>query len=212
MKRNVSVITGGESNDPRQVNDFYPTPSASVQSLIDTGILINAKSFRDPCAGAGHITRVLKKELGVSLDISAEDLIAYEGREDYILTGIDFLKAKPYMVDAIVTNPPYSRAILMPFVEKCLQESNRFTAMFLKITFLESTARKGFFDTNKTLKFVMPFSNRQPMYKNGEIKKGKSNAIMYAWFIWDKEYNGEPTIRLLDNSDLVKENKQKEIY
>lgn len=216
MKRKnkqIGVITGGKSSDPRQEHDFYPTPSASTQALIDTGVLDGCKAFRDPCAGRGHITDVLGEHFTVAYNnaLFAEDLIDY-GANHWIETGVDFLKAEPYKVEAIVTNPPYSRDILMPFVDKCLAESTKITAMFLKITFLESTARKEFFDTNKTLKYIMPFSNRQPMYKNGEVVKGKSNAIMYAWFIWDKTYNGEPTIKLLDNSELVKENKSKGVY
>lgn len=211
--KKVSVITGGKSDDPRQINDFYPTPSASVQSLIDTGVLDKCSTFRDPCAGQGHITDVLAGNLmgEYGKTLFAEDLYDYSGKH-WIETGIDFLKAEPYIVDAIVTNPPYDKKVLMPFVEKCLSESDSITAMFLKITFFESSSRDEFFEKNKTLKYVIAFANRQPLYKNGEIVKGKSNAIMYAWFIWDKSYNGEPTLMRINNSESVKENKDRGIY
>ena len=213
MSKNVSILTGGATESIRQEHDFYPTPSASTQALIDTGVLDDCKTFRDPCAGLGHITDVLAENLVCEYGstLFAEDLIDYNGKR-WIKTKQDFLTSEPYIVDAIVTNPPYSREVLMPFVEKCLAESDKVTAMFLKITFLESLSRKEFFDNNKTLKYVMPFSNRQPLYKNGEVVKGKSNAIMYAWFVWDKSYCGEPTIKLLDNSELVNENKKNNIY
>ena len=44
MSKNMSILTGGTTDSIRQQNDFYPTPSASIQALIDTGVLDECSS------------------------------------------------------------------------------------------------------------------------------------------------------------------------
>jgi len=38
------------------------------------------------------------------------------------------------------------------------------------------------------------FKKRIKCAKNGEFEKIGSSAIAYAWFIWEKGFNGKPTI------------------
>ena len=48
---------------------------------------------------------------------------------------------------------------------------------------------------NKTVAFQMfyQFSKRLTIHKDGIDKSGGKTA--YAWFVWDKQYAGEPVIR-----------------
>ena len=206
----VSLITGGASKaNKRSITDYYPTPTATTQALLNEQPFENINTILEPACGLCHISNVVKKEYPYA-NIKSSDLHFYG--DNSIETGVDFLTEKyDTKFDLVITNPPYSRDILMPFVSKTLEVSNRYVAMFLKITFLESISRKDFFDNNKTLKTVYIFSNRQPIYKNGEVT-GASNAICYAWFLWDKQYNGNPEIKLLNNSKLIKSNKANGIY
>ena len=66
--------------------------------------------------------------------------------------------------------------------------------MFLKIQFLEGKDRRKLFDKLPP-KYVYVNSARQTCYINGNMNKKMSSASCYCWYIWQKGYNGEPTIR-----------------
>lgn len=96
----------------------------------------------------------------------------------------------------IITNPPYKYA--KEFVEKALNTipTGNKVAMLLKLLFLEGKARKELFRKYPP-KHVYVFSGRIMCAKNGEFEKmkaGGGSAIAYAWFIWEKGYDGKPTL------------------
>lgn len=111
---------------------------------------------------------------------------------------VDFLKLddKTRWDGDIITNPPYKYA--KEFVEKALNTipiGNK-VAMLLKLLFLEGKARKELFRKYPP-KYVYVFSGRIMCAKNGEFEKmkaGGGSAIAYAWFIWEKGYDGKPTL------------------
>jgi len=214
-KSNVSIITGG-STGTRDETDFYPTPTCSIKSLINylwQEKKLHSEDFiLEPCAGDGQITHVLYEE-GFTNSIST-DLHLYHPRKMDVIGYMDFLDEDyPFIdgIDWIITNPPYDSKILMPIVEKCLNVADKGVAMFLKLTFLETIKRAEFFKKNGKLKTVLVMANRQPMYKRGIYQKA-SNAIAYAWYIWDTNYNGLPTIDWIDNARDCKENRELGIY
>lgn len=69
-----------------------------------------------------------------------------------------------------------------------------YTIMFLKIQFLEGQARKEMFKKYPP-KYVYVNSERQLCAMNGEFDKYKATALCYCWFVWEKGFTGEPTIR-----------------
>jgi len=194
----VSLITGGKGIADRSPTDFYPTPTASIKVLNDFIGIKDGAHILEPCAGIGHIAKEFN-------NVTALDLYKYDAEYLHkVETGIDFLSWEPdKKYDWVITNPPFDRKVLLPIVEKSIEIATKGVAMFLKLTFLESTSRLEFFQKNRTLKEVIIFSNRQPLYKNG-IKTPASNAICYAWFIWDKDYTGDPAIKWVDNTQLIK--------
>ena len=74
--------------------------------------------------------------------------------------------------------------------------------MFGKLQALEGYKRATFLEKTP-LQYVYVFKKRQQPLRNGsEIdeltgKKMKSSTIAFAWFIWNKEYKGEPIVRWL---------------
>ena len=200
----VSLITGGKGQGTRSPTDFYPTPTVSTNSLFDSFTFEDVDTVLEPACGKRHISKVVQERIPKA-KVESSDLHFYGDPE--VEVGIDFL-SKEYLhnYDMVITNPPYTSSLLMPFVEKALAVSNRYMCMFLKITFLESLKRYEFFQNDKSLKTVLVFSNRQPLYKDG-IKTGASNAIMYAWFVWDKKYSGDPSIKWINNSKEIKVSK-----
>ncbi len=98
----------------------------------------------------------------------------------------------------IVTNPPYSKA--QEFVEHALEiiETGRKVAMFLKIQFLEGKARRKLFDSQPP-KVIYVSTGRLKCAMNGDFERyAKSNAICYAWFIWEKGFTGDTIIRWMN--------------
>lgn len=128
-------------------------------------------------------------------DVFSTDIIK---RNRSIDKEVDFLKLddRTRWDGDIITNPPYKYA--KEFVEKALNTipiGNK-VAMLLKLLFLEGKARKELFRKYPP-KYVYVFSGRIMCAKNGEFEKmkaGGGSAIAYAWFIWEKGYDGKPTL------------------
>lgn len=187
-------LAGGSVNYERVDNDFYATDPQSVRDLLEN-YKIESNSFYDPCVGQGHIAKVLT-EYFPNAKIIGSDLID-RGYPNTIIG--DFVKSNIEIekVDWIITNPPYNLA--KEFIDKSLSLSNKGVAMFLKIQFLEGQARKDWFKTTP-LKYIYVFSKRQNPWRDGESlnpKTGKKwgSTMCFAWFVWEYNYNGEPTIR-----------------
>jgi len=67
--------------------------------------------------------------------------------------------------------------------------------MLLKLTFLESIKRYKFFKENPP-KVVYVFCKRQKVYHANKEPTG-SGLIAYAWFVWDRDYNGKTYLEWL---------------
>jgi ligand-binding SRPBCC domain-containing protein len=95
---------GKRSNFERREADFYPTPRAAVLPLVPH--LRGIRTFAEPCCGDGALVRHLEF-FGLRC-IYAGD----------IASGNDALKLDDYgKVDAIITNPPYTRRAMHKLVE-----------------------------------------------------------------------------------------------
>ena len=172
---NPLSIVGFRKN--RAVADFYPTPDYAVEELLKR--ISFAGSIWEPACGDGAIARFFPNCLATDL---RTDLGYGEG-------GIDFL-TEQRQVNNIITNPPYSLA--QRFIEHSLECADKKVVMLLKLVFLESIGRKSLFDKNM-LQTVYVFRRRLKIYKDGVMGKN-SGLIAYAWYVWDKKYNGSPKI------------------
>ena len=72
--------------------------------------------------------------------------------------------------------------------------------IFLKTTFLEGQKRYERLYKNTPPKYVLQFSKRVLCAKNGKfaaMRNGGGSAVSYAWFVWEKGYKGETTVKWL---------------
>ena len=96
----------------------------------------------------------------------------------------------------VITNPPFSLA--KEFIEKGLEVSDKYVIMLCKIQLLEGTKRKDMF-LNTPLKYIYVHTTRQATWKGGQPldPNGKkwATTMCLAWFVWDKEYNGETIVK-----------------
>lgn len=189
-------LAGGSSDRGRVVNDYYATPPQDTQNFLDLicdEIDINEiNTILEPAAGGGHIIDVLYEYFphakidGVDIEPKREDIVE-----------LDFLETEGFNnYDLVITNPPFKLA--REFITKSLELSNRYVMYYLKIQFLEGKTRKDWFKT-LPMKYVYVYSYRSNPLRNGELldERGKpwSSTMCFAWFVFDKQYTGEPIIR-----------------
>ena len=150
------------------------------------------------CVHRNEYNNVLNNFMNLSYEEMREVMRKRNGNKG--LSSIDF--RDKYMADNIITNPPYK--IALDFVLRAKQQSKKKIAMFLKTVFLESEKRYEMFqDKEFPLKVVYQFCKRVSLYKGG-VKMKNSGMIAYAWYVWDKNYKGEPIIKWIKNKKKEK--------
>ena len=162
-------------------NDLYETPPEAVRALL----AVEPLSFRiwEPCAGRGAIVREL---VAAGHEVVGQDLVAYEGADPGIESGIDFLREvrPPLRFTCIVTNPPFKLAdqfirhglTLVPLV-----------IVLLRLAALEGTARSDLIDHH--LRRLWLGRERLPMmHREGWSGRRLGQAgAPFAWFIFERE-------------------------
>ncbi len=180
--KGLSIVGSSRNNGEREPDDYYPTPAYAVEKLLER------EKFQGDvweCAcGEGDISKVFESN---GFTVRSTDLID-RGFGDQL----DFLTSD-LTADNIITNPPYKMAL--DFVIKAKNQSHNKIAMFLKTVWLESEVRYEMFqDKEFPLKCIYQFSKRVTLSKGGKKMKN-SGMISYAWYVWEKGYEGEPVIR-----------------
>lgn len=195
-----AFVCNGASNhseEERQKEDYYATEPKAVELLLEQETF---SPYVWECAcGEGHMSEVLKQ---YGYKVKSTDIIdrGYADTEvqDFLSTTKE--DTKDDFPRDIITNPPYKFA--QKFVEHALDISIDGTkvAMFLKLTFLESKARKKMFEKYPP-KVVYVSSSRLQCAKNGDFdtyKQGTMTAIAYAWYVWEKGFAGDPIIKWIN--------------
>lgn len=184
------LMLGVNPNTQRQEDDFYATePSALkifLKQLKKDNIVLN-NNIWECASGQRHLANVL---LDFGYEVKMTDLVKR-------INGVieqDFLLEQDIFNGDILTNPPFKLA--EKFVEKgmeLLSNGNKLL-LFLKIQFLEGQKRKELFKKYPP-KYVYCYSSRQKCAKDGEFEKYTATTQFYAWYIWEKGFNGETIIR-----------------
>ena len=184
----VTLGASNHSDHEREKDDFYSTDPHALEIFLEKFKLHD--HIWEPACGMGHLSKVLKQK---GYNVLSSDLID----RGYGDTGINFLTitGKNYKID-ILTNPPYKYA--QEFVEHALDiiAEGYYVVMFLKIQFLEGQKRAKLFE-NYPPKYVYVNSKRRICYINGDMSKKMSSATCYCWFVWEKGFKGDPTIKFL---------------
>ena len=192
--KNSIFKTLGASNHTeheRAERDFYATDSIAIDKL--SKVYDIPKNILEPCAGNGDLSRRLK-ELGHNVE--SWDIVEREYPLEKVCNFFEQTEIpKGY---SILTNPPYNMATEMVLHALNLVQDAQQVIMFLKIQFLEGKDRFNKIFKKYPPKYVFVSIERITCAMNGEfIKDGKkqSSAVCYAWFVWEKGYKGETTIK-----------------
>ena len=184
----ATVGATNHSKFEREQHDYYATDPKAIELLLDKVRFSN--DVWECACGEGHLSKVLKSR---GYDVLSTDLID----RGYGEGGIDFLQDTRKFDGDIITNPPYKYA--KEFVEHAIESvsDGHKVAMFLKLTFLEGKSRRELFEKYPP-KYIYVSTGRINCCKNGDFSKeqrANNSALAYAWFIWEKSFQGEPKIR-----------------
>ena len=168
------AYVGHNSKGDREKDDFYPTPPEATMALMDRETF-DGNIWECAC-GNGAMSKVM---IDKGYKVYSSDLID----RGYGEVGIDFLKADK-KVDNIITNPPFN--LSTEFTIKALKQANNQVAMLNKLSFLEGLKRRELVFSQKKLKKIWIFSRR--------VRFGGNGLMAFAWFIFDKNYNGLPEV------------------
>lgn len=190
--KNSTFTCLGASNHTdhdRAENDYYATDPKAAELLLEVEPELN--NIWECACGEGHLAEVFKKydKLAVATDL------VYRGYGNH--KSVDFLAQTEAYQGDIATNPPYKFA--QQFVEQALKliKEGQKVCMFLKLTFLEGKARKELFKKHPPKK-VYVCSGRIKCALNGDFDATGQSAACYAWFIWEKGFQGKPTIEWIN--------------
>ena len=173
-----------------QPNEYYAThPTVTLD-------LLRVESFHhsilEPACGGGFISKPL---IDNGYDVLSTDIID----RGFGNGGIDFLLHEFEVgVYDIVTNTPYS--LFIPFLEKAIGICRNKVAMLLPLSFITTKQRIKLYKTYPP-HTVYVYEDRICIAKNGEFEKYSSviNPQQYAWFVWHKGFDGNPTIKWIQN-------------
>jgi methylase of polypeptide subunit release factors len=174
-----------QKSQTRNLNDFYQTPP--VVTYILTKYTNVPKVVSEPCAGRGSISIELKRQ---GHEVISTDLYFYENPlVDDIQTNIDVFSSFKENINALVTNPPYYKQLPEKIYEfGC--KNYEYTALFVRLTFLEGKRRKLLFQKYKPTNILI-FSDRVRFInlEQGEpidLFDQVGGMICYMWIIHDR--------------------------
>lgn len=185
----TTLGASNHTDKERETNDYYATEPKAVE------LLLNIEPFSHniwECAcGEGHLVHQMRQ---MGYHVLASDIINRDINDRII----DFLNwDKSIHEYNIITNPPYKYATQFCYKAIDLIDDGYKVAMFLKVQFLEGKERKKLFEKYPP-KYVYISSSRLQCAKNGDFEKmkaGGGSAIAYAWYVWEKGYQGETILK-----------------
>lgn len=182
--RDTLVMNGIHNHgSSRAKDDFYATQPIATEQLVSLEDL-GGCTILEPCCGTGHISKVLTDH---GLDVVSSDIV------DRGFGKVQDFFSIPSWDGHIVTNPPYTHA------QECVQHAldiipdGRLACFFLKLTFLEGIRRRRMFDSSPPIR-IWVSTSRVVCAPNADFASVRGSAVAYAWFIWQKGYQGPPTL------------------
>lgn len=167
MENRIALYSHGSTQD-RNPADDYPTPAGFIHPLMDWLNLETSNTLWDPCAGGGHLVKVLRDR---GYTAQANDLH---------YSGDDFLDEtrEPGKSDWIITNPPYKLG--EAFVRRAMRQADKGVAMLMNSSFLEGIGRStGLFKEHRPTAILL--CNRRMI-----LNKQSSSVFSHVWIVWDK--------------------------
>lgn len=182
--------------------DKYITPYSVTQQLLDTILLDKTATILEPCCSEKLcITKILEKNGFTNVTSNIYD----ETKPETDLFNLD----ETNKFDYIITNTPYGKTI-PDIIEKFKKIALKKIICLYPISTLHGTKRynklwlKDDFQLKEILMFVRPPFLKDSVQEDGCYQSG-INA--YGWFVWEKGYDGEIMLKLIDNYAFINRKK-----
>jgi hypothetical protein len=166
----------GAGNPNREKDDFYATPDYAIDAILEREKF--SGEIWEPACGDGAICKRLQR-YGYN-HIYATDLVD----RGYGDAHFDFMNSRR-QTDNIITNPPFK--IGTKFVLHALNLASKKVVIFNKLSFLEGKERRDRLYSLDLLRCVYIFGERVGF-------NGGGGMLAFAWFVFDKEFKGKPTL------------------
>lgn len=178
----------------REKDDFYPTPPEPTRAFLHAEIdrLRDFGTIWEPAAGDGAMVREME---AVGLRVRASDLVDRGAGAD-IRSFYDFPAAP---AGAIVTNPPFA---------ECGWGNGKARWLYhalgnLNVEYMALLMNWGFPGAGGLAPFWAEFPPARVYLMRWKIDFTGQGAppMLNGWFVWDKLWDGEPVLRMLDRKD-----------
>lgn len=177
---------------PIEDNDFFETPKCLTQELLKNYPIKG--SILEPCCGKFGISNILENN---GLKVISKDLIYGNNfiTDDYTNEHYDF----------VITNPPFK--FWNEIVEKAKKVAD-------KVCVIGRTNYFGSHQRNtsgiwKNLIYIYIFDRQVSYEKKYTDDLVNCGCLVTAWFIYDKNYDGLPMIKIIDVDKYVRRKKLK---
>jgi hypothetical protein len=197
MSKKGKNFSGNNASGKRKKSDFYETPYSITRHLLNVEDFDYNLTICEPACGDGAIVKVLQEK--------TNNVVFYDIEKNFL--------TETEQYDYIVTNPPFS--IAYEFIQKAKIVTKKKFAFLLPLSYLHGKKRYDdiYSDKEYPLKKVYVFT-RYPMLGEQLREDGKYNTgmMVYAWFIFEKDYNGPSVVDWIDNnSDVLSKNDKLDI-
>jgi hypothetical protein len=195
VQRNLDGSYERVENLEREKDDFYPTPPEPTRAFLHAEL----KRLRDfsfvwePAAGDGAMVREMRD---VGLFVLASDIVD-RGCNASI---IDFYSSKnPNLDVAIVTNPPFSECGWGNGKARWLKHA----LDTLKVEYMALLMNWSWPGAGGLAPFYAAHPPARVYLMRWKIDFTGQGAppMLNAWFVWDKAWQGETVLRMLDRKD-----------
>ena len=192
------VRTYRKKKEDRNVRDCYLTPISMIRQFLDIEKFDKDKTFLECCSNKEkHLEKVLNEYNYKNVDSNV-----YED------DGIDFLKwNENNKYDYIVSNTPYKNA--NDFIRKCMKVCNEKFALLYPLDYCNGIGRFNNvynnelgFKLSKMYVYVRK-SFLTEKFIDGKGEYYKTGMSCYAWFMFEKGYEGETQMKWINNNKYV---------
>lgn len=178
----------------REKDDFYPTPPEPTRAFLhaEIGRLLDFGGIWEPAAGDGAMVREMR---AMGLEVWASDLVDRGAGADIA----DFYSFDTAPRPAILTNPPFSECGWGNGKARWLKHAlDVLDVEYMGLLMNWSWPGAG---------GLAPFWAEHPparvylMRWKIDFTGQGAPPMLNAWFVWDKQHQGETVLRMLDRKD-----------
>ena len=174
----------------REKDDFYPTPPEPTRAFlsVEGDRLRQFGGVWEPAAGDGAMVREM---MALDLTVYASDLVD-RGCGAEIRSFYDYDDPP---LRAIVTNPPFSECGRdAPWVRHARSLGVHYMALLLPLQWPGAVERAPLWQ-------AWPPARVYLMRWRIDFTGQGAPPMLNAWFVWDREHEGETVLRMLDRFD-----------